>query len=245
MTEYDDENFFNQYAKMSRSMEGLNAAGGWHQFKELIPPLKGKTVLDLGCGYGWHCVYAVQQGADKVTGLDCSKKMLAEALNRNKNPRIEYKLCDIEYYEYPKEMYDCVISNLALHYVADLQAVYKNIYNALKPGGTFVMNIEHPSFTSGVNEDWVYDKNGQPLYWPVDEYFYEGKRLTNFLDCNVVKYHHTLTTILGGLLSCGFKLTAVEEAVPSKEMLKIDGMINELRRPMMLLVRADKQHGAN
>lgn len=241
MIRYDEENFFEQYANMPRSKYGLSAAGEWHQLKKLIPPLNGKTVLDLGCGYGWHCVYAVQQGADKVLGLDCSEKMLAQAKTRNKNPRIEYKLCDIEYYEYPEKSYDCVISNLALHYISDLRSIYKKIYATLKLCGTFVMNIEHPSFTSGVNEDWVYDDSGRPLYWPIDDYFFEGQRLTNFLGCNVVKYHHTLTTILGGLLSCGFELTAVEEAVPSKEMLKIDGMINELRRPMMLLVRADKQ----
>lgn len=51
--EYDNENFFQEYAKMSRSREGLKAAGEWHQFKPLFPPLQGKNVLDLGCGYGW------------------------------------------------------------------------------------------------------------------------------------------------------------------------------------------------
>ena len=46
--EYDNEKFFEEYAKMSRSKEGLKAAGEWHQLKPLFPSLEGKSVLDLG-----------------------------------------------------------------------------------------------------------------------------------------------------------------------------------------------------
>ena len=52
----------------------------------------------------------------------------------------------------------------------------------------------------------------------------------------------TLTQILMGLLRSGFVLEAVEEAEPSAEMLDIPGMRDELRRPMMLLVRARAVH---
>ena len=51
LNEYENEAFFQQYAEMSRSREGLSAAGEWHQLKPLFPPLEGKSVLDLGCGY--------------------------------------------------------------------------------------------------------------------------------------------------------------------------------------------------
>ena len=40
------------------------------------------------------------------------------------------------------------------------------------------------------------------------------------------------------LLDSGFALEAVEEARPPKEMMDIPGMADELRRPMMLLVKA-------
>ena len=56
---YDQENFFQQYSQMTRSQGGLAAAGEWQQLRALFPPLQGKRVLDLGCGYGWHCRYAV------------------------------------------------------------------------------------------------------------------------------------------------------------------------------------------
>ena len=81
---------------------------------------------------------------------------------------------------------------------------------------------------------------GRPLYWPVDNYFYPGLRQTVFLGQEVPKYHHTLTQILGGLLRAGFVLEAVEEAFPAPETLAVPGMRDEMRRPMMLLVRAGK-----
>lgn len=74
-------------------------------------------MLDLGGGYGWHCKFAAEQGAAQVLGLDLSLKMIGEAQRRNGGPQIEYRPCGIEEYEYPENTWDCVISNLALHYV--------------------------------------------------------------------------------------------------------------------------------
>ena len=239
--EYEDEGFFAQYAQMARSREGLSAAGEWHQLKKLFPPLKGKRVLDLGCGYGWHCKYAAEQGAAEVLGLDLSPKMLEEALRRNQDERLRYRVCGIEEYEYPADSWDCVLSNLALHYIADLEGVFRKVCRTLVPGGTFLFNIEHPVFTAGVGQDWVYDEEGKPLHWPVDDYFKPGLRVTNFLGCRVEKQHHTLTQILMGLLDSGFVIEAVEEAMPPRSMMGQPGMKDELRRPMMLLVRAGKR----
>ena len=52
---YDDGQFFQAYAQMPRSREGLKAAGEWYRLQPLFPDVKGKQVLDLGCGHGWHC----------------------------------------------------------------------------------------------------------------------------------------------------------------------------------------------
>ncbi|MDO5409857.1 MAG: class I SAM-dependent methyltransferase [Lachnospiraceae bacterium] len=266
---YNNNSFFEQYAQMSRSKDGLAGAGEWHQLKPLFPPLSGKNVLDLGCGYGWHCKYAAEQGAESVLGLDLSEKMIKEAKARNADSKITYRVCGLQEYEYPAESWDFVVSNLVLHYIADLDAVYRRVYRTLKPGGVFLFNIEHPVFTAGVNQDWIYestageyaadaigkiadeisgekaDKTGghvrKPLYWPVDNYYMPGERNTHFLGCDVKKQHHTLTQILMGLLNNGFTIEAVTEAEPPQEMLDIPGMRDELRRPMMLLVKVRKQ----
>lgn len=237
---YDSKEFFDAYAKMTRSQEGLSGAGEWRQLKELFPDVENKSVLDLGCGYGWHCMYAARCKAGKVLGIDQSAAMIEEAKKRNGDERIRYEVCSLEEYAYPRETYDLVVSNLVLHYVRDLDRIYGNVYRTLKPGGVFIFNIEHPVFTGSVNQEWVRDENGTAQYWPVDRYFYPGERKTSFLGHTVTKEHHTLTQILTGLLQAGFAIEAVEEAIPPKEMLDLPGMKDELRRPMMLMVRAKK-----
>lgn len=121
-----------------------------------------------------------------------------------------------------------------------IKRLHKNYRDdrTLKPGGIFLFNIEHPVFTAGVGQDWIYTDDGKPQYWAIDNYFITGERNTHFLGCDVVKQHHTLTQIIMGLLNNGFELKVVEEAEPPKEMMDIPGMEDELRRPMMLLVKA-------
>ena len=238
---YDDKQFFEQYSKMSRSQQGLSGAGEWYQFKLLFPDLKDKSVLDLGCGYGWHCKYAVECGANQVLGIDLSEKMIHEAKEKNGDLKITYQVCGLDDYHYPNDSYDCVISNLVLHYIEDVEIIFKNVYRTLKSNGVFLLNIEHPVFTAGVKQDWIYNSDGSPKYWPVDDYFYSGERETNFLGQNVKKQHHTLTQILMGLINAGFQLEVVEEAMPSNDMMDISGMSDEMRRPMMLMIKSIKQ----
>ena len=195
MNQYDNPEFFAAYARMSRSQYGLEGAGEWHQLEPMFPELADKTVLDLGCGYGWHCKYAAEHGAAYVLGIDQSARMIGEAKRRNTADSIEYRVCGIHDYDYPEETYDLVVSNLVLHYIADLQEVCRLVRRTLKPGGTFLFNIEHPTFTAGVNQQFSADGT-----WPVTDYDYPGERTTDFLGYEVKKYHHTLTQILNGLL---------------------------------------------
>lgn len=81
---YDNPKFFEQYSQMSRSVEGLKGAGEWHELKKMLPDFKGKRVLDLGCGFGWHCIYAAEHGASSVIGIDLSERMLAEAKRKHR-----------------------------------------------------------------------------------------------------------------------------------------------------------------
>jgi len=234
MNHYDDPSFFSAYAQMSRSKDGLGGAGEWHQLQKLFPDFRGKKALDLGCGYGWHCRYAADNGAESVLGIDLSRLMLDKAREMNSGSTIEYRQCDIEEYDYPAGNFDVVISNLALHYIEDIASVYSRIYRTLKPGGVFLMNIEHPVFTAGVNQEFSADGT-----WPVDDYYYPGKRETVFLDHQITKYHHTLTQIVMGLIEAGFSIEALEEALPPEEWR--DAMPEEMKRPMMLLIRAGKK----
>ena len=114
---YDDEVFFEKYSQMDRSKEGLAGAGEWETLKELLPDFTGKRMLDLGCGYGWHCIYAMEHGAASAVGIDISRKMLEVAREKTPYPQVEYRCTAMEDMEFPKESFDIALSSLAFHYI--------------------------------------------------------------------------------------------------------------------------------
>ncbi len=240
---YDDEVFFRKYSQMSRSKEGLSGAGEWHEMEKMLPDFREKRVLDLGCGYGWHCRYAREHGARQVLGIDLSRKMLERAGQFGADSGIEYRRGAMEDLDFPEGSFDVVLSSLALHYVKDFLGMVSSIARWLAPGGTFVFSTEHPVFTAYGSQDWYYGENGEILHFPVDRYFYEGRREAVFLGETVVKYHRTLTTYLRTLLRNGLVIRDVAEPEPPESMMELPGMADEMRRPMMLLVRAEKPEG--
>lgn len=238
---YDNEQFFKKYSEMERSRKGLPGAGEWRELQKILPDFHGKKVLDLGCGYGWHCKYAVENGAASVLGTDISRKMLETAREKNADPNIVYRRIAMEDLEFPEGTFDVVISSLAFHYVRDFTMLSENISRWLKPDGDLVFSVEHPVFTAYGNQDWYYDENGKILHFPVDNYYYEGKREAVFLGETVTKYHRTLTTYLDTLLQTGFRIRRIIEPQPPEDMMDLPGMKEEMRRPMMMLVSARKE----
>ena len=239
--QYDNPSFFEAYSNMMRSQKGLEAAGEWHALRQLLPGFKGKRVLDLGCGYGWHCRYAAEHGAVSVLGIDLSTKMLEKASLMTTDPKIQYQRSAIEDFEGNPESFDVVLSSLAIHYLSDFDSLCKNIYRMLSPQGTFVFSVEHPIFTAYGNQDWTYDPGGNILHWPVDRYFMEGTRKAIFLEQEVIKYHRTLDTYLNDLLHNGFSINGFAEPVPEEKMLaEHPDWLDELRRPMMLIISSTK-----
>ena len=238
---YDNPTFFDKYSQMYRSQHGLAGAGEWPSLQPLLPDFTGKRVLDLGCGYGWHCFYAAQQGAAYVLGIDNSQRMLEVAKTKNNAPEIQYRRASIDQLSLPEESFDVVFSSLAIHYLPDYPGLVEQVKGWLVPGGDFVFSVEHPIFTAQGPQDWVYGPKGEILHFPVDNYFYEGEREAVFLGEKMVKYHRTLTTYLDTLLQKGFSLKRVVEPQPPQSMMNLPGMQDEMRRPMMLLVAAEKR----
>lgn len=243
---YDNEKFFEKYAQMDRSKKGLTAAGEWETLKRMLPDFRGKRLLDLGCGYGWHCMYAMEHGASSAVGIDISHKMLAIAKEKTKFSNVEYLCVPMEDMDFQSGSFDVVLSSLALHYIENFDGIVKKVRAILKTGGAFVFSVEHPVFTALGTQDWYRDSRGDILHYPVDHYFYEGKRTAHFLGEDVVKYHKTLTTYLNGLLINGFEIREVVEPQPSQALLdSVPGMKDELRRPMMMIVSAVKNRNLN
>ncbi|MBT2653042.1 class I SAM-dependent methyltransferase [Oceanobacillus sp. ISL-73] len=240
---YDDPTFFKAYAEMARSRGGLAAAGEWPEFQKLLPEMGGKSVLDLGCGYGWHCRYARTQGASTVVGIDISEKMLTKANELTNDDGIRYVNSAIEDMEFSNQSFDIIISSLAFHYIQSFDEACAKVYNLLKKNSTFIFSVEHPIFTSRNDQDWIYiSDSSEPLYWAVDNYQYEGKRKTSFLTGEVIKYHRTLSTYINQLIKAGFRINNVVEPGPTEELIcQIPEMVHENRRPMFLLIAAEKR----
>src|SRR5690349_24009306 len=93
---YDNDEFFSGYQRLPRSVAGLDGAPEWPALRAMLPDLHGLTVLDLGCGFGWFCRWAREQGAAHVLGIDVSEKMLARARADTQDEAIVYRRADME-----------------------------------------------------------------------------------------------------------------------------------------------------
>ena len=87
---FDNVTFFEGYKKIREKTVNANNLFEIPALLSMIPDLKGKSVLDLGCGFGEHCKLFVDYGAEKVIGIDISSKMLEVARRENSDPKIEY-----------------------------------------------------------------------------------------------------------------------------------------------------------
>lgn len=237
---YDNPGFFDGYAQLPRSQQGLAGAPEWPALQAMLPPLGGKRVLDLGCGYGWFCRVARDQGAAEVLGIDLSARMLARAAELTRDEGIRYWQGDLDGLELPAESFDLVYSSLALHYLPTLAPLFETVYHSLAAGGSLVFSVEHPIFTCPQPQGWLVDGEGRRS-WPINGYQAEGKRVSNWLTEGVIKYHRTLGTQLNALIAAGFAIRHVEEWGPTAVQIAANpALAEEAERPMLLLVAVQK-----
>jgi SAM-dependent methyltransferase len=237
---YDNPAFFEGYAQLPRSVQGLDGAPEWPTLKSMLPDLAGKTVIDLGCGYGWFCRSARELGAAQVTGVDISEKMLARAAELTADPAITYQRRDLEDVKLEDNSLDLVYSSLALHYLPELDTLFRHVQRALKPGGSLVFSMEHPIYTCASCQGWLTDDNGE-RFWGVNQYQQEGQRVSNWLADGVIKYHRTLGTTLNALIHAGLSLREVNEWGPTQAQIDAwPALAEEAERPMLVLIAAVK-----
>jgi ubiquinone/menaquinone biosynthesis C-methylase UbiE len=235
---YDDPAFFEGYSRLPRSVEGLEGAPEWPALRAFLPDLRGLRALDLGCGFGWFCRWARQQGAAHVVGIDVSEKMLARARATTRDPEITYIRANMERLELSAKSFDLVYSSLAFHYLADLGALLATVHRSLVPGGSLVFSVEHPIYTAPADPKWCVDAAGRRT-WPLDGYLDEGPRSTDWLAKGVIKHHRTLATYVTMLVDLGFALRRVEEWGPTAEQIAArPALADERQRPPFLLVAA-------
>jgi SAM-dependent methyltransferase len=237
---YDDPGFFAGYSALPRQVEGLAAAPEWPALRALLPGLAGKQVLDLGCGFGWFCRFARDQGAAGALGLDLSERMLERARAMTDDPAIAYRRADLETAALGEAAFDLGFSSLALHYIADLPGLLARLHRALRPGGRFVASMEHPVFTAPARQAWMEGPEGRPV-WPLEGYGREGPRVTDWLAPGVVKQHRGMGTVLNMLITAGFRIAHVEDWVPdAAQVAAHPDWAKEVERPMFWLLAVER-----
>lgn len=235
---YDHDEFFASYSQLPRSIHGLDGAPEWPSLRALLPDLRGIKVLDLGCGFGWFCRWAREQGAAGVLGIDVSDNMLARARTATNDAAIVYTRADMEELELPADTFGLVYSSLVFHYIEALERLFVQVHRALTPDGDFVFSVEHPVFTAPRIPAWSVDSAGEKT-WPIDSYLNEGQRSRDWLARGVIKQHRTLATYINLLLGAGFTIRQVEEWGPSAEQIAArPALADERQRPPFLLISA-------
>ena len=234
---YDDPDFFAAYGGMRRSVEGLDGASEWPAVRALLPDLRGLSIVDLGCGFGWFCRWAHEQGAARVLGLDLAERMLGRARASTEELAISFELADLETLELPRASFDLAYSSLALRYLADAARLFAQIRHALTPGGHLVFSTEHPIYSAPSTPGWRVD--GDVKSWRLDSYLLEGPCTADWLGASGVKQHRTMGTTLNLLIQSGFSIEHVEEFCPTlKQIAARPDLADEVHRPMFLIVRA-------
>ena len=239
---YDNPVFFEGYQKIREKGDNANVLFEIPALLSLLPDLSGKSLLDLGCGYGEHCKMFINMGAKSVVGVDISEKMLEVAHRENSDPKITYLNIPIEDIDRLDGQFDVVISSLAIHYVEAFAEVVKKIYDKINTDGVFVFSQEHPIGTAcSSGNRWTKDESGKKLYVNLSNYCAEGERESTWFVEGVKKYHRTFSTIVNALVEAEFTIERMIEPFPDAKMLKkYPEHYNLLHKPDFLLVKAKK-----
>ncbi len=134
---------------------------------ELIGPVQGQRVLDLGCGTGRYCTLLAKRGAS-VVGLDPSEEMLKQAKQKVITfPHVELCYGTLEKMDFPGEQFDLVISALVLSHLSELESTLREVTRVLKRGGRMIISDIHPYWPiSGHDYVEFFDETGQEYRIP-------------------------------------------------------------------------------
>lgn len=181
----------------------------------------GKTVVDLGCGNA-YLSQKMSPGTIYI-GVDSSAKLLEKA--RKHCPDAQIIHADIEQdISLPPESCDIIIANMVLQYASDLSAIGTNVHRLLRPGGIFVVIIDHPSHALFARAQSLAGKTEQKFI-DLASYFMEGERTKHSLwDKAILTYYHRIVATYVNTFAKTFRLARMDETSVDGEIPRILGM---------------------
>lgn len=215
MSSYDK--FARQYSK-SMSEKG----DYFHQTQidpfvySIIGNPKGKVIYDIGCGNGYMARNLVRKGA-KVFASDISRNLIEEAKKKSRNLDVQYAVHDAaDFSLYRSDCFDIVVMNMVIHYIKDLNKLFKGVSEILKKDGTFVFSTNHVFRPMYPYSEWVKGmiNNEERLFIKVTDYLSRNKRTTvSFWDnkTKLTMYNHSLSELVNKMSKNGLYVFRVEE----------------------------------
>ena len=242
---YDNDTFFENF-RNSRSQEvNFNDCIETPILFAMLPDLRGKKVLDIGCGMGQHAKQYAEMGAESVLGIDISEKMLEYAKAHNSAGNIVYQRMAVEDIGTMNDQFDLVTSSLVFDYIEDFGDLMRKIQRLMKDDAEFVFSMSHPIVTAwdGVYDRYTRTETGERLYANLRNYCKEGFRKVDWVVKGYERYHRTVSTLINAMIQAGFVIEECQEARLSDEMRKqypalIGGTIH---RPEFIFFRCRKK----
>lgn len=242
---FDDPVFFEGYKALRERDDSFNVLLEQPAMRRLMPDIKGKKVLDIGCGAGGNCLDFVNRGAESVTGIDLSEKMLELARDNCSHEKITYlrmSMSELSGLPTPEGGFGLVYSSLAVHYAEDFPRLMREIYALTERGGTLLFSQEHPMVTAErAGGGWDHDENGNRASFAISDYQRSGKRSVDWIVDKVEKYHRTFSEVINAVIAAGFSVEEICEPVPDEYALqKRPSLASEFIKSNFLIVRAKK-----
>ncbi|RDE10877.1 MAG: hypothetical protein C4K48_12790 [Candidatus Thorarchaeota archaeon] len=255
-----DDRFRQQWEANAEAFADLIAESGTPHHRHILNPcveqllgdVKGKKLLDAGCGEGYLSRYYAGKGAS-VTAVDLSERLIetSRSLAKREGIIVEYRATDICHLDsIPDHEFDIVLANLVLLNVPCLREALREFYRVLREGGHLVFSIVHPAFNLYGPGSWEMGekdpKTGrrEGVYFKVDKYFDEREyerywttRTGERFPAAISFFHRTLGTYLNALIASGFNLVAFREPQPTADDAFFD---REHRIPFFAVFKGEK-----
>jgi len=210
------------WGKVAKSYDKLVSETGDKAHSLVINPivlnflgdLKGKIVLDAGCGNGYWSRRLAQR-AKKVVGIDFTEELIRIAESKLPSHNLEFRQGNLKELKFPDSKFDVVLCNMVLIDVDDLDKVIGELARVLKPNGVLIASITHPCFENPPNTTTLEDKKGRKIGRLVKHYFKVGLVVDTNQNWDTQReyqhYHYMISDYLNAFARHGLCLIKTSE----------------------------------